>query len=514
VLHRSRSPSSPEAVALVAVALVALFACGPGGTAESDADSDVSRETTTSDAGSDTGDTGDTAQPSLGPPLVDLPRARDLDPSAGAVEVVLRVAEATTDELRPGVDTAIVAYHDGAGTLDSWHGPVGPLIQARVGDQITIHLDNDLVAEATTLHLHGVRLPAAVDGNPAVEGGLFPGERRTYTFTARDPGLFWYHPHINTAGQMAAGLKGPLLIAAEVEPPVAAERVLVIDALSLTADGAALESAEGLATLVGPRDPILVVNGRPRPFIRAVAGARERWRLVNASSHRRLHLRPPSGEPWIILGEDTGALQAPRETALLDLAPGERVDVLVDLVGDSGQVLTLAASEVDAGHGSRDPEAALLDILLDPGVPGLTADPGLFTDSFQAIEVDLTTPSRDLILSADLEGPDAPIFFVNGEQWPFNAPIELGLDYLEIWRVTNESVGYHPVHLHGTFFQVLAGDVGDPAYGWKDTLELAPGSTVRLAVRFDEPGHWMFHCQTPSHAERGMMADVFVTEAP
>ncbi len=44
----------------------------------------------------------------------------------------------------------------------------------------------------------------------------------------------------------------------------------------------------------------------------------------------------------------------------------------------------------------------------------------------------------------------------------------------------------------------------------KDTVPIGPGSTVRLAVRYDAPGHWLYHCQIPEHAHMGMMGDLFV----
>ena len=67
------------------------------------------------------------------------------------------------------------------------------------------------------------------------------------------------------------------------------------------------------------------------------------------------------------------------------------------------------------------------------------------------------------------------------------------------------------VHLHGFFFQVLDRDgVPEPHVTWKDTVRIDGHSTIQLAVRLDAPGHWMFHCQIPEHAEGGMMGDLHV----
>jgi FtsP/CotA-like multicopper oxidase with cupredoxin domain len=80
-----------------------------------------------------------------------------------------------------------------------------------------------------------------------------------------------------------------------------------------------------------------------------------------------------------------------------------------------------------------------------------------------------------------------------------------------MWEVVNDSDGEHPVHVHGHFVQVLDRDgVAETQLGLKDTVVIAPHQTLRAALRYDEPGMWMFHCQIPEHAERGMTADIDV----
>ena len=69
----------------------------------------------------------------------------------------------------------------------------------------------------------------------------------------------------------------------------------------------------------------------------------------------------------------------------------------------------------------------------------------------------------------------------------------------------------HPFHLHGMFFQVLDVDGVPPAQaGWKDTVNVPQRKTLRFAVRYGEPGMWMYHCHILEHAERGMMGELMV----
>jgi blue copper oxidase len=71
------------------------------------------------------------------------------------------------------------------------------------------------------------------------------------------------------------------------------------------------------------------------------------------------------------------------------------------------------------------------------------------------------------------------------------------------------------MHLHGMFFQVLEMEGSPPlTRGWKDTINVKSHAAVRVAVRFDAPGRWMYHCHILEHAERGMMGELVVSEGP
>jgi FtsP/CotA-like multicopper oxidase with cupredoxin domain len=164
----------------------------------------------------------------------------------------------------------------------------------------------------------------------------------------------------------------------------------------------------------------------------------------------------------------------------------------------------------DHGDGAQGSSAhALLGIELTAGL-SVDAAPD-HAGEIQALPVDDATKVRSFALSEDMHGKYGPLFFINGELWPFNKPIDATLGDLEIWEVKNEAEGSHPFHLHGMFFQVLShGGVSEDRLGWKDTVLVGPQSSVRFAVRYDAPGMWMYHCQIPEHAERGMMGEVMV----
>jgi CopA family copper-resistance protein len=85
-----------------------------------------------------------------------------------------------------------------------------PTLRWREGDTVTIRVRNEL-AEPTSIHWHGLVLPANMDGVPGLSfHGIAPGETFTYRFPVRQSGTYWYHSH--SAFQEQTGLYGALVI--------------------------------------------------------------------------------------------------------------------------------------------------------------------------------------------------------------------------------------------------------------------------------------------------------------
>ena len=73
----------------------------------------------------------------------------------------------------------------------------------------------------------------------------------------------------------------------------------------------------------------------------------------------------------------------------------------------------------------------------------------------------------------------------------------------------------HPFHIHGTRFLVLTRNGKDPypnENGFKDTIGVNPGETVRILVKFDLPGIYMYHCHILEHEDGGMMAQIDIVD--
>lgn len=444
------------------------------------------------------------APPPTRPALPSLVPAVDRDPDEAVVEVHLEAALAEVDYRGDGGATAVLAYRD-AGDPAAAASVPGPLIVAEVGDTVVVRFTNRVLDRTTTIHWHGLRLPVEMDGNPAVSGAVGPGEAFVYTFVARDAGLFWYHPHVDTDEQMELGLHGPLLVRGADEPD-AAERVLVLDDVDLAEDGRLRLAADDEDIAMGRHGATILVNGRERPSVEVVAGATERWRVVNAANGRYFALELP-GHEFVVVGGDGGALPAATVQDVLRVAPGERYDVLVTIAAEPGTALWLRGAAVDRGHAVV-PAFDVLEVRVGEATEEVRAvDAAAFAAEVAALPVTPETPVRRLRLAEDLDHAGGPRFTINDELWPFNTPMPATLGAVEVWELENTGEGSHPFHLHGVFFQVLGRD----GLGWKDTVDLGARETLRLVVRAEAPGMWMFHCQIPEHAEGGMTGDWMVT---
>ncbi len=102
----------------------------------------------------------------------------------------------------------------------------GPLLRFREGETITLRVTNHL-DEDTSVHWHGILLPADMDGVPGLSfPGIKPGETFTYRYTLEQNGTYWYHGHSGLQEQ--AGLMGPIIIDPQENDPISFDREFVI----------------------------------------------------------------------------------------------------------------------------------------------------------------------------------------------------------------------------------------------------------------------------------------------
>lgn len=423
------------------------------------------------------------------------PVAEDHDPAPDVVEVHLeaRVAEL---EIVEGLTTEVWTY-DGM--------VPGPTIRAKRGDRVVIKVRNAL-PEATTIHWHGLRVPAAMDGSPHTQPPIEPGETFEYSFVVPDAGTFWYHPHIRSAAQVGAGLYGAFVVEDPDDPPLGDELVMVMSDMSIEPDGSLAPADKNgwFGDYFGREGSTVLVNGRILPTVTARAGVPQRWRVVNAARSRYFRFEVP-GQPLVRVGGDGGLIERPEPVDEILLAPGERAEIHLPVVaGDDVVVPLLDGNRFNLPDEAEPGELMRFALANEPPGHGAPSLPQTFPP-IPAVEVSGAFEQAVELMEEGTE--EGAVLGINGHT-DGTLMLMAHTDTVEIWTLTNTTNYDHPFHLHGFFFQVLDVDgVAPPIREWRDTVNLDPKETVRIAIPFDDrDGMWMFHCHILDHADLGMMA--------
>ena len=209
-------------------------------------------------------------------------------------------------------------------TVKAWtyNGMVpGPELKVDVGDKVAIVLKNEL-PESTSLHLHGIRVPNAMDGvDPYTQDPILPGDTFTYEFTALEPAVGMYHSHHDAQIQVPNGMAGAFLIGEMPIPAVLADKgITTVDktlnmvlndsgTIGLTLNGKSFPATEPYAMKVGQTMEVNYFN-------------------EGLMSHP-MHLHQPTG--WII-AKDGVPLLEPVPSDTISVAPGERYTVLYHFI--------------------------------------------------------------------------------------------------------------------------------------------------------------------------------------
>jgi FtsP/CotA-like multicopper oxidase with cupredoxin domain len=438
-----------------------------------------------------------------------LPLAAALDLNADPRTVEIELTAVVADvEISPGRRVKAWTYN---GSIP------GPLIRVNVGDRLIVRFTNRLPA-ATTVHWHGLRVPAQMDGVPGhSQPEVAPGGTFTYDFIVPDAGLYWYHPHVMSAAQVGFGLYGAFLVNDPSDNVgIVTEQVLVLSDIDLTASGE-LESPEtggstGMA--FGREGNVLLVNGRHQPRLTARAGVTERWRVVNTAKSRYFNLDPGPDQRLTKIGSDGGLQEYAVELETLVLAPGERADVLLTLGARPGTEIPVAAHLFDRGYGSVEARMGetLFTIVLDrtaalPRVP--------LPKATRQLEPMSRAGASDVAIEFGItQQPDKTFYYtMNAKPLGKFSPVAATVGETQVWTITNTTPWSHPFHLHGFFFQVLD-RTGQPVrpLEWKDTVSVPYKSSLQVVVQYDDrPGTWMFHCHILDHADGGLMSSVRLT---
>jgi FtsP/CotA-like multicopper oxidase with cupredoxin domain len=393
---------------------------------------------------------------------------------------------------------------------------LGPTLRMARGETVRVDVRNAL-AEPTTLHWHGMRLPADADGGP--HQMIPPGGSWTPTWTVEQPAAtLWYHahPHGQTAQQVYRGLAGLLLVDDSADAPQLPNSYgvddvpVIVQDKTFDASGELVVDPEGSAS-TGFLGETLVVNGTVAPFFAATTEL-VRLRLLNASNARSYRFGLSDRRPFDLIASDGGLLASPVRTDAVQLSPGERAEIVVRLA--PGETVQLRSTPPDLGRqvDARNPFGGGTFAVLELRAASELAPGAGLPD--RLTEIPRLNPADAAVTRTFRISGRA----INGR------PTDLGridevvtVDTTEVWQVMNADPQPHNFHAHNVQWQVAAVDGRPPPAelsGWKDTVYVAPRSTVTLVMRFtthtDPSLPYMFHCHLLWHEDIGIMGQFVV----
>jgi FtsP/CotA-like multicopper oxidase with cupredoxin domain len=375
----------------------------------------------------------------------------------------------------------------------------GPTVVAATGTRVSIPFTNAL-SEKSTIHWHGMIVPTSADGHP--RDAVQPGRSYAYTYTIdQRAALNWYHPHPHmiTGKQVCLGLAGAFIVRDSIEtglglPKGAYEIPLIIRDASLDSSGNLVYNSGMMGMMGGFLGTIPLVNGVRDPYLN-VDTALYRLRVLNGANARVFRLALNNGAQFSLIGNDGGLLETTVRLSQITIAPGERLDLIVDFRGlPVGTRVMLR----DAGAGWD---------LLEFRVTRQVSVAGSIPMALSAISK-LSSAVTTRRFSFD------GMSRINGKVYDLNrVDFQVPFGQTERWRFVASMNGSHPVHVHGASFQVQSRTGGRNRVfpwerGWKDTVLLQGFETVDVLIRFNRfRGLYLLHCHNLEHEDMGMMSN-------
>ena len=421
----------------------------------------------------------------------------------------------------------------------------GPTLFINKGDTVHMHVKNNL-NDSTTIHWHGMHLPAVMDGGP--HQVIPPGTTwQPYWKMTNNAATYWYHPHLHemTEEHITKGIGGFMIVRDAVESALALPRTYGVDDIPLALTDRDFSTTNQFQVV--PYGDSMLTNGTLRAEYNVPAQVL-RFRVLNGAIERSYNLGFSDGRTFYIITSDGGLLNAPIAVTKYVLHAGERVEILVNCVGQSGTTVDFKAYNSLLGGfvagGESFPNGPFANFLGHKDFNLLHLNIGAQTsNAITAIPTTLTTNTLLNTANANITrkltmtdstgvpgtlGPNA--FILNHKLFTLNVnDYSVPLNNTEIWEITNSTAFGHPFHIHDVEFNILSvnGVAPDAAQaGWKDVV-FCPGATgggpggggtpsvVKFIAKFDDYADalhpFMYHCHISLHEDEGMMGQFVVT---
>ena len=416
----------------------------------------------------------------------------------------------------------------------------GPTLFVNKGDTIHMNVLNKL-NDSTTLHWHGMHLPAVMDGGPHQ---IIPPNTlwQPYWQVKNNAALYWFHPHMHetTMDQITKGLGGLMIVRDAVESALPLPRKYGLDDIPLVLTDRDFNTSNQF-TIV-PYGDSMMTNMTLRAQYTAPAQV-VRFRILDAAIERSFNIGLSDNSTFYVITSDGGLLNAPVPVTRYLLSPGERIEILVNLTGKTlGSSLDLKAynstlSGFIAGGenfvggpfanflGKKDFNILHINIGAQTASPITAIPTSLTTNTFPSQAsanitrtITISDSSATNFPGVTILGPNAFLIERRMFKMDYNNNT-VPLNNTEIWELKSTSIFAHPFHIHDVEFYILSRSTGTvPAaeQGWKDVVLVKGGETVKFIAKFDDFADtlhpFMYHCHIALHEDEGMMGQFIVKD--
>lgn len=451
-------------------------------------------------------------------------------------------------------------------------GVESPTLRVHPGDELIIHLHNDLAVSSgapstthqmmpmtrqddcsgdsmdlstTNLHFHGMTIPPVCHQDEVIRTAVHPGQVFDYDVKIpqdEPPGIYWYHPHPHGFGerQVQGGASGAIIVEGieKIVPALASypEKVIILrdqQRIGMEAPGPSVPAWDISVNFV----PVIYPGYQPA-VIESEPGESQLWRVVNAGADTIFNLQILSNgiaQPVEVVGIDGSPVIAPLRQTHIPLPPGARAEFVVT-AGGKGEVTQLVTKAWDTGpSGDTDPERPIANVVSSPRVTGhedkLSARQVLGRQPAQMASERVAAVQRTLYFSQHSSNAQDPDNFVlyfitvvgqKPEPYKMGSPPNIVVHQgdIEDWTIENHSTEDHVFHIHQIHFRVLEVNgktTNDDTL--RDTLDVpywngkGPYPSVKLRMEFTDPnsvGTFLYHCHILKHEDMGMMGSIQV----
>ena len=410
----------------------------------------------------------------------------------------------------------------------------GPTIFINKGDTVHMNVLNKL-NDSTTIHWHGMHLPAVMDGGP--HQVIPPGTLwQPYWKVTNNAATYWYHPHLHemTMEHLLKGLGGLLIVRDPQEAALTLPRSYGIDDIPLVLTSRRYTANNQFVTANTAYGDYLLANGKENAEIKLPKQV-IRFRILNAETERSYDVGLSNNRPFYIIGSDGGLLAKPVQATRVHIAVGERYEILIDCSKDEiGSTLDLIAYNANQPFGFPGGEpgqngefGSLLNnknftllhcSIISPNQnPVLTIPSELIpTNAFNNSDI---THKQDIRVMGGVPGTPAPFHFNGGIFNISRIDKTIPVNSVQQWTITNSNVFGHTFHIHDVEFNITArngnaSQVKEFEKGWKDVLYLPRNESATFIAKFEDysdPIHpFMYHCHFSNHEDGGMMQQFIV----